>query len=117
VLDGECGLCNRTALFLKARLVRPGTLRFVGQQSEEGQALLESLPADLAGLDTVVLFRAGRAYVRSAAALRTGFYLRWWWRALVLLGLLVPLPLRDAVYDAIARKRHQWWEPPDHCAF
>jgi predicted DCC family thiol-disulfide oxidoreductase YuxK len=78
--------------------------------------MLASLPSDLAGSDTVVLYRAGRVYVRSAAALRAGLYLRWWWRALALAGLAVPLPLRDAVYRAVAKRRHKWFDPPDICA-
>jgi predicted DCC family thiol-disulfide oxidoreductase YuxK len=116
VLDAECGLCTRAALFLKPRLVKAGSLRFLGQQSEEGRSLLATLPSALSGADTVVLFRGGRAYVLSGAALRAGLYLRWWWRAPALVALLVPSFVRDAVYRAIAKRRHRWFAPPDGCS-
>lgn len=116
VLDAECGLCTRAALFLKPRLAKADSLRFLGQKSEEGQALLATLPEEFSDTDTVVLFRGGRAYVRSGAALRTGLYLRWWWRAPALAALLVPSFVRDAVYRAIAKRRHRWFGPPDSCA-
>jgi len=116
VLDAECGLCTRAALFLKPRLRSPGSLRFLGQQSEEALSLLATLPEHLEDTDTVVLFRAGRAYVRSGAALRSALYLRWWWRAPALVALLVPCWFRDAVYRGIAKRRHRWFAPPDGCA-
>jgi len=116
VLDAECGLCTRSALFLKPRLTAAGSLRFVGQQSEEGRSLMERLPPALRSLDTVVLFRGEQVHVRSAAVLRCGLYLRWWYRWLVPLGLLIPRPIRDAVYGVIARNRTRWWPPSDSCA-
>jgi predicted DCC family thiol-disulfide oxidoreductase YuxK len=117
LLDGECGLCSRSAGFLKPRLVRPGSLRFVGQQSEEGKSLLARLPAVHSGSDTVVLLRGGQAHIRSTAVLRSVLHLRWWWKALALLGLLVPTVLRDAIYREVAKRRHRWFDPPDHCTF
>ena len=115
LLDGFCGLCTRMAFFLKPRLARPGSLRFVGQESAEGEALLATLPPELRELDTVVLFRQGTTYVRSAAILRTGLYLRWWWKWMVPFGLVVPRPLRDLFYRVVARNRRKWFKPPDRC--
>jgi predicted DCC family thiol-disulfide oxidoreductase YuxK len=44
--------------------------------------------------------------VRSDAALRVAKYLGGWF-TLARLGALVPRPVRDRVYDLIARHRHQ----------
>lgn len=115
LLDGLCGLCTRMALFIKPRLAIAGSLRFVGQESPEGVELLASLPPDARDTDTVVLFRGGQRYIRSAAIVRTALYLRWRWKWLVPFGLLVPWPLRDVVYRIVARNRRKWFRPPDRC--
>ena len=117
LLDAECGLCTRSALFLKPRLSEPGSLRFVGQQSAEGADLMSALPEPLQNLDTVVLYEGSRFYVRSDAVLRCGLHLRWSVRWIFLLGFVVPRPLRDALYRWVARNRSRWWPPPDTCAF
>ena len=61
-----------------------------------------------------------QVFVRSSAALRAAVYMGGGWRLLGRLGLLVPRPLRDSVYDFIARHRHRMFgedvcflPPPD----
>ncbi|HMQ15513.1 MAG TPA: DCC1-like thiol-disulfide oxidoreductase family protein, partial [Phycisphaerae bacterium] len=66
-------------------------------------------------LDTVVLLRAGRVYVRSGAALRILRGLGFPWSLLSIL-LAVPRPVRDALYDGIARRRYRWFGRRDACA-
>lgn len=117
LLDAECGLCTRSALFLKPRLSDPESLRFVGQQSEEGADLMGALPESLQDLDTVVLYEGSEVYVRSDAVLRCGLHLRWSVRWIFVLGFAVPRPLRDSLYRWVARNRSRWWPPPDTCAF
>ncbi len=117
VLDGECGLCTHFALFLRPRLKDKASLSFLGQQTDEGVQLLASLSPKQQAMDTVVLFRGGRPWVRSAAVVRVASYLRWYWRVLAALLWLVPLPIRDLGYRIVARNRKRWWAPPDTCAF
>lgn len=117
VLDGDCGLCNNFALFVRPRMQDGAALAFIGQNSERGALVLASLPAEQQQMDTIVLVRGGRSFVRSAAVVRTSLYMAWPWRALAALVWLLPLPLRDLAYRFIARNRKRWWAPPETCAF
>ncbi len=114
-LDGDCGLCHRLAQFLTPRLRSPESLLLVPQSSEEARVLLAELPAAYVGLDSVFLRRDGRFYARSGAALRALLYLGWPWRLLARTLLLMPRPLRDAVYDQVARHRHRIFGRRDSC--
>ncbi len=93
IYDGHCNLCIGSVSFL-SRHARPGTLTF------------EANPA--AGQRTVVVVDGGREYRKSDASLHLLRYLRMPWP---LLGFLrwVPRPLRDGVYDVVARNRYRWF--------
>ena len=64
--------------------------------------------------DSVVLYRKGRVYLRSGAALRIAMLLRF---PLPLLAafLVVPPFIRNAVYDWIARNRYRWFGKRETC--
>ncbi|MCA1746504.1 MAG: DCC1-like thiol-disulfide oxidoreductase family protein [Bacteroidales bacterium] len=64
--------------------------------------------------DSVVLYRKGKVYLRSGAALRIAMMLRF---PLPLLAafLVVPSFIRNAVYDWIARNRYRWFGKRETC--
>ncbi|HET7463938.1 MAG TPA: thiol-disulfide oxidoreductase DCC family protein [Longimicrobium sp.] len=111
--DGQCGLCNRSVQLI-LRHDRRGVFRFAALQSEPGQALLarHGLPAE--EMNTVVLVDGGRAFTRSRAALRIAGKMDAPWPVLRAFAL-VPGPLRDAVYDWVARHRYRWFGRTDAC--
>jgi predicted DCC family thiol-disulfide oxidoreductase YuxK len=115
--DGNCGFCDRTVKFVLRRDPH-GPLRFAALQSEFGQALVARHPA-LAGVDSVVWAErvngAEQVRIRTDAALRLGTYLGGPWRVLAMLGRIVPRALRDAAYDAFARRRYRWFGTADAC--
>ena len=97
---------------------RRHALRFAALESETGRRIRARHP-DLAGVDSMIwVEHAGgsgeRALIRSAAGLRMARYLGGPWR-LAAIALLVPRPIRDAVYDFIARHRHQLAGRSDRC--
>lgn len=109
--DGVCGLCNRFVDWL-IRHDREGRLRYAPLQ---GRAAAARLPAaDIAGLTTVVLERDGHVSRRSTAAIEAMASLGGPWRAASLLKA-VPRPLRDAVYDRVARRRYGWFGRREAC--
>jgi predicted DCC family thiol-disulfide oxidoreductase YuxK len=113
LFDGVCNLCNHSVDFVLRR-DRKRRFRYASLQSDAGRALLRAhgLPTD--NLDTLVLLHGGRAYVRSAAALRIASQLGGLWRLTVLL-LAVPTPLRDGIYRWIAANRYRWFGRQDTC--
>lgn len=113
LFDGVCNLCNGAVQFILKRDAK-GAFRFASLQSPVGQALLQfaGLPAE--HISTLVLFENGQAYVRSDAALRIARHLKGGW--LLLYGFIaVPRPVRDVVYNWIARNRYRWFGKQESC--
>src|SRR5262245_45818562 len=114
LFDGVCNLCNGTVLFVIRRDLK-ARFRFATLQSATAGSLLQSVTASGEGIpDSVALIESGRLYVRSAAALRIAGRLGFPWRLLAVF-LLVPRPLRDWVYDFIARHRYRWFGKREVC--
>lgn len=111
--DGECGFCARSVQFvLKHELpAHRALVQFAPLQSEFG-AYVRARHPETANVDSIVWFETlsngrSQARVRSAAALAVGQHLGGGWRWFAAVGRLVPRPIRDALYDVIARKRSQ----------
>jgi predicted DCC family thiol-disulfide oxidoreductase YuxK len=108
--DGTCGFCA-WSVQLVLRHDRRQTLRFASLQGDYGTAV-RSRHAELAGVDSIVWVEPDgkgdgeMVAVRSEAALRVARYLGGWW-TVTRAGWLIPRPIRDALYDLIARHRHK----------
>jgi predicted DCC family thiol-disulfide oxidoreductase YuxK len=108
LFDGTCGFCAASVQLI-LRHDRRGTLRFAPLQSAYGGGVRGRHPE--LGLDSIVWVEPAadgtpeRVFVRSAASLRVARYLGGVWR-LALVYALLPVRLRDAAYDFVARHRH-----------
>ncbi|MEZ4635701.1 MAG: DCC1-like thiol-disulfide oxidoreductase family protein [Caldilineaceae bacterium] len=109
LFDGVCNLCNGTVKFIIARDAA-GKFAFASLQSEVGTALLRAHNLRTDDFDSVVLVENGRIYDRSTAALRVAKGLGGVW-ALFYVLIVVPKPIRDAVYDFIAQPLPLVWSP------
>jgi predicted DCC family thiol-disulfide oxidoreductase YuxK len=96
--------------FVLKRDRRSKTLRFAPLASDVGGAIVERHP-ELRDIDSAVWFEKGATpsgdvvLVRSSAALRVARYLGGVCGVLAAAGGLVPRGWRDALYDAVARRR------------
>ena len=117
LLDGECTLCNRVAIFLSKRLQRRKELTFIAIESEEGQRLIRSFPKNLQELDTVYFLHGPKIYSRSTAVLHCLRFMRWHYAVLFPFLWIIPLPLRDIVYRTVAKYRHRIFKRPESCTF
>lgn len=111
LFDGVCNLCNSSVNFVIDH-DKKNLLHFSALQSEAGSALVEHFK--LADVDSLILIYRGRAYTRSAAAIRTGVLFGGIYRLLAVF-LLIPPFLRDPLYDFIARNRYRWFGRRDTC--
>lgn len=101
--DGLCGFCDASVRFVMRR-DRRRLFRYCPLQAEPARRLLGE---EAAGeLRSVALLDAGRVYRRSEAALRILRRLGPPWSA-AYAAMLIPAPLRDAVYDLVARNRYR----------
>jgi predicted DCC family thiol-disulfide oxidoreductase YuxK len=113
--DGGCGLCHR---FVKFTAQRDAQQRFrfapIG-----GKLFAEQIPEAMRSVlpESLVLQTAsGQLLTRSDAVLYVLAELGGVWRWLASFGRLIPHPLRDAVYDLVARVRYKLFpSPPDSC--
>ena len=110
--DGVCRFCN-TWVNLALRVDTREKLRYAALQSEAGATLLESAgrPGDISSI--VYMRTGGEMFLKSAAVteiardLDLGF--------VVLASNLLPLKLKDALYDFIAGNRYSIMGTLDEC--
>lgn len=117
LMDGDCGLCTRSAVFLHPRLRDPQSMKFIAIESQEGQSIIAKFPQKFQDADTVYLVRNGQPYMRSSAAIRCLLYLKWHYRILFPFAWIVPLPLRNVVYRIVAKYRMKFFSQPEVCIF
>ena len=117
LLDGECGLCNKVAIFVNKRKSLKKEIDYLSIESEEAQELIAKFSVKQKNADTVYLIRNGKPYIRSAAGIRILLYLKWYYAIWYPICWLFPLPLRDIVYRIIAINRHRIFKKPDVCLF
>ena len=118
LLDGKCGLCNRLALFIAAHMSSHKKIKFLPIDSKASQELIKTFPRYQQGLDTVYLYKNGKSYTMSSAAIRCLLYLKWYWRIwFPSFFWLIPLPIRNLVYKIIAKYRHYLFPKAKVCSF
>ncbi len=106
LFDGVCNWCNAWVGFAIAH-DPDGQFKFGTLQSEQAQCILHDLHLPSTDYQTFLLLEEGHVYTKSTAALRVIRQLSRWW-PLYYLCVLVPAPIRDVVYDFVARHRY-WW--------
>ncbi len=113
LFDGVCNFCNGTVNLI-IRLDRKGKIRFAPLQSEIGQEVLGTFGYSGKELSTIVLISDGKIHTRSDAALQIFKHLGGGWHLLRAFAV-IPRPVRNAVYDWIARNRYRWFGKQDAC--
>ena len=117
LLDGDCGLCHRLAMFMDKNLDSVKKIKFQPIESSSSQELIQSFPKKQQNMDTVYLYTNGKSYTRSSAAIRCLLFLKWYWKIWFPFVWIVPLPLRNFVYKVIAKYRHRIFSKPEVCSF
>ena len=113
IFDGVCKLCARSVRFILNHEDHQ-LLRFAPLQSVAGARLMREFGFDPKDAKTFVLIAKGTTYTKSDAAIEVARYFRRPWRLLRALKV-VPRPLRDWLYDLVARNRYGWFGRLDSC--
>jgi predicted DCC family thiol-disulfide oxidoreductase YuxK len=111
--DGYCILCNRSVNFL-LKYDRKKRLKFASLQSEHAAILRQHLQNQPIKEDTIIFSDEGRIFIKSTAVLKIGAYLGLPW-SISIVFMIIPRPLRDMVYDVIARNRARWFGMTEQC--
>ena len=113
LFDGVCNLCTGSAQFLSKR-DKSAQIRFTSLQSDFGQKILQGFGLPLQDFKSFVFLEKGQLYVRSSAFLKATRYLKGLWPWLYGL-MLVPVFIRDGVYNFIAKRRYRWFGKREEC--
>ena len=110
--DGVCVFCSRWIRFIASR-DEIKRFRFTAIQSGYGTRLAQAFGIDPDDPDTNAVIHGGVAYVKSDAALVVLSNLPGWqWMRV---ARAVPKPLRDAVYNLVARNRYRIFGKYEEC--
>jgi len=110
--DGVCVFCSRWIRFVAARDVER-RFRFTAIQSGYGTRLAQAFGIDPGDPDTNAVVHGGVAYFKSDGALTVLSNLPGWGWVRALRS--VPKPLRDPVYNLVARNRYRIFGKYEEC--
>jgi predicted DCC family thiol-disulfide oxidoreductase YuxK len=109
--DGVCNLCN-------------GAVNFVIDHDPEAKFKFAALQSDVAKkklpqervqhVDSIVLLKQGKTFIKSEAALLIAKELKFPW-SMFQVFLIVPKFFRDPLYNFIAKRRYKWFGKQDAC--
>lgn len=111
--DGDCVLCS-AAVRYTLRWERKPEIRFVAIQSGEGRAIASSHGIDADYPETFLFIENENALPKLEGVIALARHLNGPAR-LVLAVQPLPRPVRDWLYDRIARNRYRWFGRRESC--
>jgi predicted DCC family thiol-disulfide oxidoreductase YuxK len=113
LFDGVCNLCNKSVQRVLKNDAK-NLFHFAALQSDAGQRLLKENNFPTENFGSFILLQQGKVYIKSTAALVVAKQLSG--PIKLLYGfIIVPLFIRDFVYDIIAKNRYKWFGSRDEC--
>lgn len=114
LFDGVCNLCQSSVQFIISH-DPSARFRFASLQSSAGE-VWSAWYADKNNnqLNTIILVDGGVAYYRSTAILKILKILGPPWSFLYCF-IILPVKMRDFVYDFIGQRRYKWFGKKDAC--
>ena len=113
LFDGVCNVCDSSINFIIKR-DKEGKYRYASLQSETGQELLKKFNLPTNDFDSFVYVDGDSYYTKSSGALKVLKGLGGLW-SIFYAFIIIPKPIRDAVYSLIAQNRYKWFGKKDEC--
>lgn len=113
LFDGVCNFCNSSVNFI-IKHDKKNYFLFAPLQSEFAKNICEKINVDSEELTTMVLIEGNKIFTKSNAALRITRKLN---RAYPLFYgfIIVPLFIRNIIYDYFAHNRYKWFGKKETC--
>ena len=119
-IDGDCGLCSLSALFILRHDLK-AQIHIAALQSELGREACRLAGQNPDDLNTVLFLEKGLFYSQSTAMLRVAIgHFSLPFRILARICSMIPLFIRDRIYNLVVKNRHRFFGnkkceiPPDH---
>lgn len=114
LFDGVCNFCNSSVLKV-IKHDKKNQFIFASLQSEVGKKVIHHFSIDTEKVDSIILVESDQKYfVKSTAALKIGKHFSGLWKLLQICWI-IPTPLRNVVYNYIAKNRYKWFGKKDNC--
>ena len=120
LFDGVCNFCNFWVNFIIDH-DKKDFFRFAALQSETGQNILKQINLKTnnfwqsQGLpDSLILVDKQNYFIKSSAALNILKHLSGFWKILFVF-IIIPRPIRNFIYDLIAKNRYKIFGKKDVC--
>jgi len=113
LFDSDCILCNKSVRFI-LKHDKHKIFYFASLQSEFGQEFLTKNQFPSKIYSTVIYLKNDKIYTKSSAAIRAFSALNLFSKPLLIL-LLFPYPIRDFVYNLIAKNRKHFFKNQTSC--
>ncbi|NIJ45349.1 putative DCC family thiol-disulfide oxidoreductase YuxK [Wenyingzhuangia heitensis] len=113
LFDGVCNLCDNSVQLIIKNDVK-NVFNFATLQNIEAQNYLASKGNKYKSIDSILLITQTKIYTKSSAALTIAKHLKGLYPAIYVF-YIIPKPIRDWVYDFIAKNRYRWFGKKDNC--
>lgn len=113
LFDGVCNLCNSAVQWI-IKHDPNAKVKFASLQSDKGKELIKRSSVSIGEMKSMVLIEKNKIYVKSTAVLKVCKYLKGIWKLGIML-LIIPRPIRDLVYEWIAKNRYKWFGKRNDC--
>ncbi len=113
LFDGICNLCNGLVNFIIRRDHHKRIL-IIPLQSDEGKMIVKKVISDSEDIKTVVYITGDGYFLRSSAIIHLIRDLGGFWKLFYCL-IIIPVFLRDPVYDLIAGYRYKLFGKRESC--
>ena len=115
LFDGICNLCNASVRFI-IKHDKQDIFRFATLKGETGKAIIKQFNIDTSKVDSIILYNPLSKNIehKSTAALKIAKHLKFPLHLLSVL-LIIPMFIRNWVYDIIATNRYKWFGKKEAC--
>ena len=114
LFDGVCNLCNDSVLKV-IKHDKNNAFVFTSLQSDIGKQIINHIKIDTSKTDSIILYEPNVSYdIKSTAALKIMKEFGGFWN-LTQLFWIFPEPIRNIVYDYIAKNRYKWFGKKESC--
>jgi predicted DCC family thiol-disulfide oxidoreductase YuxK len=113
LFDGMCNFCN-TSVNKIIKYDKKNVFKFAAIQSDAGKKLLIELSIDILKIDSILLIENNTLFTKSTAVLKIAKQLSGLYK-LSYSFIIIPLFIRDTIYDFIAKNRYKWFGKKESC--
>lgn len=114
LFDGVCNLCNNSVQYV-IKHDKKNQFLFTALQSDSGKKIVNHYNIDISKIDSIFLYTPNKGILyKSTAALKIASRLTFPTNLMVVF-LIVPVFIRNWVYDFIAKNRYKWFGKEESC--